>query len=492
MQRGTANKSIYGIYSVCRSEEYGSIKLSGFKGSSSYRIYSISNFKQYDGKYITLKNEIKDADFFVSEWSGTNTIKIGSIDSYASPLVAEYRVAGTNNWTEYKYSGGDFEITGLDATKTYELRLFGMSSIVVNEQQGSSPNYSPYMKKITQWGTTKWETMQYVFAYCYEMDITANDNPNLSKCSNCNHMFSGCNSLTGGNNIDKWDVSGVNDMSNMFSGTAINKDLSEWNVSNVTNMSSMFGGASKFDNGGQPLNWGEKTKNVTDMSSMFEGASVFNQPIYRWNVSNVTNMSSMFKKATKFNRDLNDWNVSSVTSVHDMFYEAKAYNNRGQALNWGEKTKNFQDWDQMFYGATSFNIDISNWDVSGCNSMIGTFNGAKAFNNGGQPLNWGEKTKNVTNMNFMFNEASAFNQDINNWNVSSVRTMQGMFIDAKSFNKPLNNWKVMNVTDMGRMFMGASVFNQNISGWNVINVTNYGMIFDRTAMTNDNKPAKFR
>ena len=43
----------------------------------------------------------------------------------------------------------------------------------------------------------------------------------------------------------------------------------------------------------------------------------------------------------------------------------------------------------MFNGATDFNGDISNWDVS-----------------------------SVTNMTFMFNETYAFNQDISNWNVS--------------------------------------------------------------------------
>jgi surface protein len=34
--------------------------------------------------------------------------------------------------------------------------------------------------------------------------------------------------------------------------------------------------------------------NVTDMSSMFEDAYVFNQPIGGWNVSKVTNMNKMF------------------------------------------------------------------------------------------------------------------------------------------------------------------------------------------------------
>ena len=56
----------------------------------------------------------------------------------------------------------------------------------------------------------------------------------------------------------------------------------------------------------------------------------------------------------------------------------------------------------------------------------------------------------------MFNNARSFNQPLNNWNVSNVRSMRGMFQNAKSFNQPLNNWNVSNVTDMNEMFWDAT------------------------------------
>lgn len=41
----------------------------------------------------------------------------------------------------------------------------------------------------------------------------------------------------------------------------------------------------------------------------------------------------------------------------------------------------------------------------------------------------------------MFNGATAFNQDITNWNVSSVENMSGMFANTKIFNQDLSKWE---------------------------------------------------
>ena len=50
------------------------------------------------------------------------------------------------------------------------------------------------------------------------------------------------------------------------------------------------------------------------------------------------------------------------------------------------------------YGASSFNGDLSSWDVS-----------------------------SVKDMSWMFDAASSFNGDISSWDVSSVTNMRGMF-----------------------------------------------------------------
>ena len=93
---------------------------------------------------------------------------------------------------------------------------------------------------------------------------------------------------------------------------------------------------------------------------------------------------------------------------------------------------------------------------------------------------------NITNMGGMFFKASAFNQDLNNWNVSNVTDMGSMFEYASAFDQPLNNWDVSNVTNMSYMFYNALAFNQPLSNWNVSNVTGMvGMFYEASSFNQD-------
>ena len=58
---------------------------------------------------------------------------------------------------------------------------------------------------------------------------------------------------------------------------------------------------------------------------------------------------------------------------------------------------------------------------------------------------------------------TSFNGDISAWNMSGVTTMYGMFLSATAFNRDLSAWDVSSVTDMGYMFSGATAFNGDIS-----------------------------
>jgi len=113
-------------------------------------------------------------------------------------------------------------------------------------------------------------------------------------------------------NIDKWDVSVVTNMESMFYRASFNQDISSWSVHNVEDMEYMFF-ASKFN---QDLS-GWDVSSVTHMGSMFYGAA-FNKDISLWDVSNVLDMEYIFYKS-KFNQDISNWEPRKLIHRENIF-----------------------------------------------------------------------------------------------------------------------------------------------------------------------------
>ena len=188
------------------------------------------------------------------------------------------------------------------------------------------------------------------------------------------------------------------------------------------------------------------------------------------NLSGVTDMSSMFRNTTSFDGDLSSWDVSAVTDMSSMFRNAASFD---QPLNAWDVSA-VTDMSSMFHDASSLNQLLSAWDVSSVTDMNGMFTFASSFN---QTLNaW--DVSSVTDMSSMFRDAISFDQTLNSWNVSSVRDMAFMFFSADSFNQLLNAWDVSSVTDMNYMFGDATAFDQPLSAWDVSSVTDMGNMFD--------------
>jgi surface protein len=86
----------------------------------------------------------------------------------------------------------------------------------------------------------------------------------------------------------------------------------------------------------------------------------------------------------------------------------------------------------------------------------------------------------VSDANRAFFDATTFNQNIDNWDVSKVTNMSHMFLSAKAFNQNIGGWHVSKVTNMTYMFHNATSFNQNIGSWDVGKVTDMSYMLPAT------------
>jgi surface protein len=120
----------------------------------------------------------------------------------------------------------------------------------------------------------------------------------------------------------------------------------------------------------------------------------------------------------------------------------------------------------MFAECNAFNQPLNNWDVSNVRNMNSMFMDCTTFN---YPLN-GWTVSKVRDMNGMFMNCYAFNRPLNGWDVSRVTDMSSMFMDCVVFNGALDTWNISSVEDMSNMFNGCEIYNQNLNTWDVSDI----------------------
>ena len=193
--------------------------------------------------------------------------------------------------------------------------------------------------------------------------------------------------------------------------------------------------------------------------------------------SGISDMSGVFKSSS-FNGDISSWDVSSVTNMGELFFGSSSFN--GDISSWD--VSNVTHMNYMFSSTINFNQDIGGWDTSSVTDMSGMFKRAESFN---QDIG-GWDTSSVTDMSSMFEGAESFNQDIGGWDTSSVTDMSSMFssyYSPTSFNQDIASWDTSSVTDMSSMFRSSS-FNQDIGSWDTSNVTDMSFMFEGVLFSN--------
>lgn len=231
---------------------------------------------------IDCENEVP----FVTTWKTDNpgpsndnqiTIPTSATDIY------DYRV----DWGDGTF---DEEVTG-DITHTYaqpgvyEVSITGKFPRIYFYGYEFGPQTSDDLKllSVDQWGSNRWKSMDFAFAGCENMEITATDIPDFSRGVSLTGMFWDAKSMEGNASIANWDIEKATYMNFMFRGaSSFNGSIGEWDV---TGKREFYG--------------------------MFEDAESFDQDLSNWNVQDMENMTNLFKGSglsnTNYDKILIGW-----------------------------------------------------------------------------------------------------------------------------------------------------------------------------------------
>ncbi|WP_108425632.1 BspA family leucine-rich repeat surface protein [Flagellimonas amoyensis] len=211
------------------------------------------------------------------------------------------------------------------------------------------------------------------------------------------------------------------------------------------------------------IDWGDGTEEKITLSTS-------PTHIYASSGTYTVAIKGVFPKINMINEDgyalklmsIEQWGSNSWESMNGAFgYCANMVYNATDVPDLSKVT----DMSYMFYEASSFNGEIGNWNTSIATSMESMFFGATSFNK--DIVNW--DTSNVTTMATMFFGATSFDQPLGDWDVSSVTTMSGMFRDAAAFNQNLGGWDLSNITSLNNMFNNSGLdalnYSSILKGW---------------------------
>lgn len=183
---------------------------------------------------------------------------------------------------------------------------------------------------------------------------------------------------------------------------------------------------------------------VTDVSQeTVNAAFAAGENLATWDTTGATvDGNGLFYERTTFNDDISDWDVSSVTNLDNAFRNTKA-----------------------------FNQDLSGWDVSNVTTMVGALRGTDSLDHSTLE-NW--RVGNVVTMETVFYQATTMNMDFSNWDVSSATSFRYMFREASAFEGAgLEHWDTSRSVSFSNMFEDATAFNGDVSDWDTSNALRF-------------------
>jgi len=507
----------------------------------------------------------------ISSWNTENVTDMSHMFQNATAFNGDITGWNTSNVTSMR--------SMFNATTSFNRAIGSWDVSNVTDMAYTFSGNTIFNQPLNAWNVSNVTDMAYAFSGAIAFNKSLSS-WNVSKVTSMGNMFDGASIFN--QDLNSWNTVSVTYMRRMFrNATDFNQDVSGWNVALVTNMQDMFSGISTYSRtnydklliswssqsvrsnvefGAPPANYcdgaagrdlldratdggknwnisGDLAQSCPDLTLTFNttlgdpgnttimipmiGDSAFSYDVDIDNDGDFTDVGdggALTNQSGTITIDFGIGNGGEKTirirpnssNTNNQLRIAYANGNSGQKLlridNWGDVIvwTSMEDafhgcanldipvssgapnlsivtsLKSMFENATAFNGDINGWNTSNVTDMSYLFKKATTFN---QNLNsW--NTSNVTTISYMFDKASAFNQPLNNWNTSKVTLMSTVFSSASVFNQDLTNWDTSNVTIMADMFYSATVFNGNINNWNTANVTDMDGMFGNTTTFN--------
>ena len=275
-----------------------------------------------------------------------------------------------------------------------------------------------------------------------------------------------------------WGLPGIISFENAFNGCTSLTQVPTEIPSTITNMNSMFKDATSFQ---QNIRFWTVNSNNTTTVNMFDGSPYYYDNYYDNYGANPED--NFFNTVTtlnfKFVINNNNTNITLPISGNDLEINVIW----GDGTNNNKLTNTYEDsgtYDvtlEVKYGTVSHfgssewegcdklievtTTDDNSWGLPAITSLASAFDGCTLLTKVPTKI-----PNTVTNTMSMFKNASKFDGDITDWDVSNINTMIYMFYDAKEFNQNISKWDVSKVIQMDYMFTGALKFDQYIRVWN--------------------------
>jgi surface protein len=172
---------------------------------------------------------------------------------------------------------------------------------------------------------------------------------------------------------------------------------------------------------------------------------------------------------------LGAWNVSLITDFSRVFDPIRTDTLSPSTLSDIYTDLEVDEFPRTNFDVARFNEDLSGWDVSNAETMMGMFSRCDSFVGIGLE-DW--NAAKVRDFSYMFLGANAFNGTVSAWDTSSAERMESMFFGADRFDGNVSSWDVSRVIDMSYMFFSAMSFLGNgVNRWNVSNVVSMESTF---------------